>query len=254
MDILSKRDELEEMESVREIPKWTRRYAESRTLSVVVGLVIFTAGFLAMGGLSCLAAWSGLQGSRPLVVVSLALVVGAVGGWTWFSFVGARRLIPAITAYLYRGEGSVSPAGDEAAAPTQKAWAVLLICCVAAHVVLGLLDLLPLEYMQPISAAYVVPAMVLMGLRLRERSGGSPFLLLWPALYAVHAGLVVAGAPVQFGGKLMGLNMLVPVAGYGLVVALAGHLYNRIALRRLRALAAVPSGSADETTEGGEGR
>jgi hypothetical protein len=249
MDVPRRRDELEQMERVREIPKWTRRYAQNRTLPVAVSLVIFVLGSAAMGGLSWLGAWCLHTRAYLAASASLAALLGLVIFWVWFSFRGASRLIPSITAYLYRGEGSVwSGCGEEASA-SKTLGALVLGVCVALHVCLGVLGLLPLEYMQPISALYVVPAFLLMGVRMGKRSAGSPFMLLWPGLYALHAGLVVAGAPIQFTGSYTGLNMLIPVAGYGLVAALVGHLYSRFALRRLRAVA---SGVADEGIEGGD--
>ena len=65
--------------------------------------------------------------------------------------------------------------------------------------------------------------------------------LLWPALYAVHAILIVAGAPILFTGKWVSLNMMVPVAGYGILSALIAHLRGRFALRKLRRLAGAGS-------------
>jgi hypothetical protein len=73
----------------------------------------------------------------------------------------------------------------------------------------------------------------------------SPFLLMWPALYAIHAGLLLAGAPIRVEGPWDPLNMLVPTIGYGLVAGLAGHLYSRHALRRLRQAAALPPKKAE---------
>ena len=75
-------------------------------------------------------------------------------------------------------------------------------------------------------------------------------MMLWPTLYAIHAILLVAGAPIYFGGKWEALNMFVPVVGYGVLAALAGHIYSRIALRRLRTLATSPE-TPDQSIEGG---
>lgn len=248
----AEREPLATVERAREIPKWTRRYAENRTLPVAVSLVIFVLGSTAMGGLSYLGAWCLHRRAYPAASVSLAALLGVLIFWMWFSFRGARRLIPSISAYLYRGEGSVSLEGAEGAGRAGSFGAVVLGVGIALHVCLGVLDLLPLEYMQPVSALYIVPAVLLMGMRSARGSRGSPFMLLWPALYALHAGLVVAGVPIQFTGSYFGLNMLIPVAGYGLVAALAGHLYSRIALRRLRSLADASTLAGDEPLKGGE--
>ena len=69
-------------------------------------------------------------------------------------------------------------------------------------------------------------------------------MLLWPGLYALHAILIVAGAPIVFTGAWEGLNMLLPVAGYGLLAGLAGHIYSRFALRKLKD--AARAGLADD--------
>ncbi|MEZ6070602.1 MAG: hypothetical protein R3C10_10080 [Pirellulales bacterium] len=61
---------------------------------------------------------------------------------------------------------------------------------------------------------------------------------IWPALYTIHALLIVAGAPIVFHAPWDGLNMLIPIAGYGILAALVGHLYSRYALGKLRRLAA----------------
>jgi len=154
----------------------------------------------------------------------------------WFSLVGANRLLPAIAAWLYRGEGSASLGPDTCHAPALKWAAAFLMAGVTIHVALGFLGLLPLRLMQPVSLLYVGPFLLIAGLT--QRVEGSPFMLLWPVLYTIHAGLVLGGAPIQFGKGYDAPNMLEPVVGYGLLAALAGHVYSRFALRRLRALAA----------------
>ena len=108
---------------------------------------------------------------------------------------------------------------------------------------LGLMGFLPIKLMQPISAVYVVPFMVYLSIKLR--GVGSPFMLLWPLLYGLHAILLVAGAPIYFGGKLEALNVLIPMPGYGLIAALTGHIYSRFALKKLRRISASPEGQAE---------
>jgi hypothetical protein len=90
--------------------------------------------------------------------------------------------------------------------------------------------------MQPISALLVVPFLV--ALWAGNRQALSPIGLLWAGLYALHAVLIVAGAPVVFTGRLEILNMGLPVLGYGVLTAVVGHLYNRYALARMRQVAA----------------
>jgi len=237
-------------QDIRSIPTWTRRYAQSRTLPLVVFLGIFVVGFAAFGGLSYLTAWAYVSGQRALAVATMLLLSGFAAWWLWFSFVGARGIFRRITKRLYRNEGEVSVGPSPEANLLRAAPAVgfVFMFCVMAAVGLGLLGVLPIRYMQPVSALYVVPFLVYIGIT--QRGSGSPFMWLWPALYGIHAVLLVAGAPIYLGGKWEALNMLVPVVGYGLVAAIAGHIYSRVALRRLKALAGSPE--AEEGMRGEE--
>jgi len=231
-------------QDIRSIPTWARRYAQNRTLPMLGSLVIFVVGFAAFGGLSYLTAWAYVTGHRTLAVATMLLLSGFTAWWLWFSFVGGPGILRRITERLYRSEGAVSvgPSPEADMPRVTPAVGFLLVFCVIASVGLDLLEVLPIRYMQPVSALYVIPFFVYIGIT--QRGSGSPFMWLWPTLYGIHAILLVAGAPIYFGGTWEELNMLMPVVGYGLVAALAGHIYSRIALRRLRALARSPETEA----------
>ena len=230
----------EQDQDIRTIPTWTRRYAQNRTLPLVVFVGIFVVGFAAFGGLSYLTGWAHVTNQRALAVATMLLLCGLTVWWLWFSFVGAPAIFLRITERVYRKEGAVSvgPSPDPNRGRAAPAVAFLFMFCVMASVGLGLLGVLPIRHMQPVSALCVVPLLVYIGITLRGI--GSPFMWLWPALYGIHAILLVAGAPIRFSHPWEALNMLVPMVGYGLLAALAGHIYSRVALRRLRVLAGSP--------------
>jgi len=225
---------------VREIPKWARRYAQNRTLPVVVGIVIFVLGSCVFGGLSLLTAWAYVVDKRVLATASMLVLCGFAVWWVWYSFIGCARIIRGISERLYQGDGGVTVG---ACAGVEDSRGPLLVgfvfmFCILASIGLGLLGFLPIRYMQPISALYVVPFLCYLGLKMRRI--GSPFMFLWPGLYAIHAVLLVTGVPIGMGPML---DMFVPTIGYGLIATLAGHIYSRVALRRLRRLAASPDSS-----------
>jgi len=227
---------------IREIPTWARRYAQNRTLGVIVGLIVFCAGAGVFAGLGLLLghAW---QAEDTVQMAVWGVVTAAFATfWLWFSFFGAKGVMSAAVERIYAREGQAAASPAPEAFPVRMALPVAFVFmfCVLASVLLGILGLLPIRLMQPISALYCVPFMLYMGLI--QPKTGSPFMLLWPALYALHAVLLVAGAPIYFDDPYVGLNMLIPVAGYGLIAALAGHIYSRYALRRLKA-AASPDGN-----------
>jgi hypothetical protein len=183
------------------------------------------------GGFFILLAY--VLGQRTLAAVGVLALFGWTAFWIWFSFLGAARFMGHAAKWLYRREGEVSPEQPLGLVHGRNAaWAaVVLILCVEASVVLGFLGYIPERLMQPVSAIYLVPFMLYLGWKLRETS--SPFMMLWPVLYGVHAVLIVAGVLISRGPAF---DMLVPVFGYGLVAGLSGHIYSRIALRRLRSL------------------
>jgi len=247
---MSEKNNNEKEQDVRSIPTWIRRYAQNRTLPVAVNLLVFLAAFLAIGGLSYLTAWAYVSGQRVLAAASGLVLIAFMLWWLWFSFVGAARFTRRITERLYRAEGEVSvgPAPDQVVGRVSLWVPFLFAFCILASVQLGGMGFIPIRYMQPVSAIYFVPFVCYIG----SRSGttGSPLMLLWPALYALHAILLVAGAPIYFGGSYEALNMLIPTVGYGLIAALAAHIYSRFALRRLRRLATSPE-TPDQSIEGG---
>jgi len=229
-------------QDLKELPIWARRYAQNRTLSVVASLVIFTVAFCMFGGLSTLTAWAYVEHKRVLSAASMLVLCGFTAWWLWFSFIGATRIMGSISERLYRGDGGVSVGAS--AGIEQSRGPVLVgfvfMFCVFASVGLGFLGLYPIRLMQPVSALYSVPFLCYLGIKLRRF--GSPFMFLWPGLYAIHAVLLVTGVPIGMGPML---DMFVPTVGYGLVAALSGHVYSRVALRRLRALAATTETAED---------
>jgi hypothetical protein len=219
---------------VREIPKWAQRYARNRTLAFVVSQLIFIVAFPMFGGLAYLTGFAYMHGHRALAAAAVLALSGWTVFWIWFSFFSAEGLIGRVTKWLYRREGQVSPEQSlylvHGRRPTWAAF--VFVFCVIASVGLGLIGYIPERLMQPVSATYVVPFMLYLGWKLRETS--SPFMLLWPLLYGIHAILIATGVPISRGPMF---DMWFPLVGYGLGAGLAGHIYSRIALRRLRSLA-----------------
>ncbi len=251
MDAESRKRQSEAEAGLQEIPNWARRYAQNRTLRMVVFSGIFIAGAALFAGLGHLAAWALRSGSRPLMWASLAVLCICIGWWLWFAFFSGPRIIRRITERLYRGEGSVSMGGaPDTELPRVPNLAIgLLILLASAQMLLTHQGLVPERYVQPVSALYVIPFMLWVGLKLHPQPQ-SPFVFLWPVLYVIHGALILAGVPISRG---LWFDIFVPVVGYGFIAALAGHIYSRFALRRLRALSASP-GASDQHEGENDGR
>jgi hypothetical protein len=227
-----------------EIPKWAQRYARNRTLGVAWMLAVFLVVPCAMTGLALGCGWLFRQGQRPLGVAGAVLLIGLTLWWVWFLAVGIRGFAAYVGRRLHADEGTaVAAGGAPCVAGRATRWiAPVFLACVGATAILVGLGSIPLRFTQPVTALYGVPFMVY--LVLVQRQAVSPFLLLWPLLYAVHAALIVAGLPLNLPERYAGLDVVIPLAGYGVLAALVGHVYGRYALRRLRRLTRDPEGAA----------
>lgn len=239
MNQTSEESERNELEDAQQMQRWVRRYAQNRSLPVAVNLIVFAILSLAIAVPSY---WGGVayrEGNSTLLALCIGALVVALAATIYISvpWWGGRRL-QQTNERLYAGEGRVTISHPNG----KRMWlgaalAAGFALCLTASVVLGLLGYLPDgKYMQPISALYCVPFLVALNFLLRPATGYIP--LIWPLLYALHAALIVAGAPIVFAGAWEPLNMLVPIVGYGLLTSFIGHVYSRRALHRVRSLAA----------------
>ena len=217
-------------EELKEIPKWTRRYAENRTLPFMVSMFTFLLLFLGTGGLFYAAGIAYRSGNQLLFWICIFSIVLVITAIIW-----AARLIERL---LYRKEGQIKltiPAQTKKARMAGGIAGLLFGACVLISIILGVLGYIPIKYMQPVSAIYVVPYIVSLGIWQRPGVNPAGFLAwLWPILYAIHAILIVVGVPILFHGPWTALNMLIPIAGYGILCGLLGHLYSRYALKKLK--------------------
>jgi hypothetical protein len=245
------KSEREQLEEAQQLQHWVRHYAQNRSLPVLVALAVCALLFLAIALPSY---WGGIAyraGNTPMFVACAIVAIVAMAATIYVSVPrwGGRRL-QQIAEGLYAREGSVTIC----AAQPNRPWVIAAIavafgCCVVGTVVMGLLGYLPNgKYMQPISALYVVPFLVALNLLVRPATGYIP--LLWPVLYALHAALIVAGAPIVFVGPWEPLNMLVPIVGYGVLTSLVGHIYSRMALHNARAIVSRQLDRADLVQDG----
>jgi hypothetical protein len=244
------RSERSELDDAQQIQRWVRRYAQNRSLPVVVNLIAFTILFLAIALTSY---WGGIayrNGNSMLLAICLGILTIALTATIYLSVPrwGGQRL-QRMAAGLYAREGRVTISVPPGRRPRLAvALGMVFVVCVTGSVTLGVLGYLPDRYMQPVSALYVVPFLVALNFFMRPATGNIP--LLWPLLYALHASLIVAGVPIVFVGVWEPLNMLVPTVGYGLLVSLIGHVYSRWALHRVRSLAARELAGANRLLEG----
>lgn len=219
----------------REISKWARVYGQNRrSVAVVIGLLVCMLLFFAISGFSYLAGQAYRDDNMPLFLISVAILVATSAATIYIAVPPwCGRLVERLIKRFYASEGNVELTVPVA---SRRPWFLLLAvafaACILAMVRFG--DYIPAKYHQPVSALYVVPFLV--GLTMLMRPAVGLVLLAWAALFALHAILIVAGAPILFAGRWESLNTLIPMAGYGILVHVISHVYSRFALRRLRSL------------------
>jgi len=233
-------------EEMQEIAKLAHSYAEGRRIGpFLVYWVVFILLCAAIGLPSHFAGGAYLAGNMVGFWLCIAALVLAVGAAVWFAVRGDRWM-ERTAERLYGREGRATVAVPQTR--RNKKWftvaLVLFLGCIIASVILDL----PTEYMQPISAIYTVPFLVFLVAWNRREIGLG--MLLWPGLYAAHAILIVAGAPIRFSGEWESLNMLIPIAGYGLLLGLIGYAVNRLTLRKLKKLTRVDPAGGPANGEG----
>ena len=189
----------------REVSKWARAYGQNRSLPLVIYCTFFVLLTAAIGVPSYLAGMAYNGGYMILCWICVVFAVFAFAAIIYFSRCG-RTITERIAKRFYQNEGDVAVSAQKAAwTPTPRAVLgviVTLFVCLFATAILDALGYLPeiegngesSHYMQPITAIYGVPAMVVLILLMRPAVGW--LSLLWPGLYGLHAILIVAGAPI----------------------------------------------------------
>ena len=244
----------ENTEKLKEIPKWTRKYAQNRTLTILVLMVIlmlFSMFIAAIVGFTLALAVAGFRkGNIVLGCVGIAVLIAVLAALAKFyififaKFGGKNKglLDQIIDSWIYGREGIASIPMPEAT--KKKKWLEITVAIVWGGLFLGtmylsMVNFIPVKYVQPISALYCVPYMVFGWYFWRSPKIG-PIYLLSPILYAIHAILIVAGVPIFFRvpAQLSFIfNVCLPLIGYGFLPFIIGHFYSRYALKKLKGLA-----------------
>lgn len=238
----------------RQIAKWAERYARSRTLPFLVQwffivCLVVVIGLLSQGAL--MSYWH----HRPVLqwvcivsvgVLTLALMSFSMSRW-------GREQIWRVSQWLYGKEGYAAYSGHRRAERARRLrWIPVIGVGLAVYLLAGAvlvgLRYLEMKYLQPYSAFFMLP--FLGSMIVSQRLGF--WAWIWPALYGLHAVLLLAGAPLNFEGQWQFLDIIVPVFGYGLVSMVVGHLYSRYALRKLKRLARAGLTESESESEDGQ--
>ena len=236
-----------ESKNLREIPKWTRRYAQNRTLTPLVQVIIIVLLGMSIAALLVFAGIAFMKGNLILASTCMA-VLAAIYIFLFISIrkMRGKKIDGWMGQRLYPYEGTVSIAEPESM--KKKKWlgyvvGIVFGGCFLGTMFLGMNGYFAIKYMQPISALYCVPFMIFLYFSQKPKVG--PLMLLWPILYTIHAILVLVGVPISFTGNLGVWNMFLPFIGYFVLTNMIGHLYGRYALKKLKGITHLEGDDAD---------
>ncbi len=216
---------LAETEKLKEIPKWTRRYAESRTAP----LIIFSMVFIALFGVVSLSVYFFLKGQFILAAI---MVVLYVAGFIYFVVTWDRH-----EARYFTKTGIPQ---SESVQQIRKFLPLPLILFVVISVIMEQRGIFPAHLSVPISAVYVCPLLIFANWRWAR---GSFIGYLWAGLYGAWAIAILLKVPVLTFSE-GGIRQLKPgdevylaVPVTGVITGMAAYIYSRYALKKLKTTA-----------------
>ena len=238
-------------EKLKEIPKWTRKYAQNRTLSVYVHIVIITLISLGVAVLLYVAGGAFVKGHMILAGVGAALLAAVLIGliFSVSKFGGKNKggtyqrinqwIYQRIDQWIYGKEGTASmpePKVTKKQKRIEYVFLAVFIICIIGTIYFSMKGYISFKYIQPVTALYHVPFWVYAYFLRWSRFG--PLVLICPILYTIHAILIIAGVPIYFTGDFDGIiwNMFLPAIGYTFLAHVIAHLYSRYALKKLKGL------------------
>jgi len=253
---------------LRDIPKWAHRYLQNRAILPVLllatllgALFASVLAFIIFGPMMLLHRLFSLAGYDLRGSPIACVWAGGVALLVAWLLVRHRGRYAEILRAVGRTSGNwiVRRGGCATPLPAKTVkWSphwlpyVMIIVMVGPLLMIGRCEWLPPQYWQPLTALLWVPGLSYGIVRpMRGEPASSRLLLLWPALYGLHAVLIMAGLPIYVTGNYSMVANYVLFIGYGVIAALAAHIYSRYALRRLRTLATSPETPDQSIEEGG---
>ena len=222
---VERNQEPREMEKLKQIPKWARRYAESRTAP----LIIFSLISIVLFGGASLGVYCFLKGKFILAAIMMVL---CLVGFLYFVITCDRH-----EARYFTKTGIPQ---SESIKQIRKYMPLPLIAFVIISVALEQRGVFPHHLSVPISAVYICPLLIFANWRWAR---GSFIGYLWAGLYGAWAIAILFKVPVltfsEGGIRQMnpGDEMYLAVPVTGLITGVAAYIYSRHALKKLKTAA-----------------
>lgn len=252
----------QDTEKLKEIPKLTRKYAQNRTLTIIVlmamtmlfsivfaGLISFPVG-LASAGFRKGNMVLGYVGIAASVVVFVAMSIFLVITLKKFGGKNRGTLDQLIDKWTYGKEGTVAVSKPKS---SKKKICLEIIMSATGFIlfygswILTVHGYVTYKYLQPVSALYVIPYTVC-GWYFFQSPRMGPIYLLHPIFYAIHAILIVSGVPMFFTtDSFCMLSMVLPGIGYMFLAFAISYIYSRYALKKLKGISHLEGDTENES-------
>jgi hypothetical protein len=250
----------QDTEKLKEIPKWTRKYAQNRTLTIIVLMAMimlfsmFVAGLVSFALVLTTAGFR--KGNMILGCVGIAVLVAELAAISIFLIIiiskygGKNRglIDQLIDQRIYGKEGTATvpvPKSSKKKICLEIVFSAVFFICFFGSWHLAMEGFLAYKYLQPVSALYIVP-FVVCGWYFWQSPRMGPIYLLHPIFYAIHAILILAGVPIFFTGIWSIFSISLPFIGYGFLAYVIGHVYSRYALKKLKTAAHLQENTNEE--------
>ena len=212
-------------EKLKEIPKWARRYAENRTVLLIVWMTVR----LGLLGAVFLGVYCFLKGRFILGAIMMVLYVA--------TFIYLLLTYDRHEARYFTKTGIPQ---SESVQQIRKFLPLPLILSVVIIVIMEQRGVFPAHLRVPISAAFICPLLIFANWRWAR---GSFIGYLWATLYGAWAIAILFKVPIltfsEGGVRLLNpgdeMHLAVPVTG--LITGLVAYIYSRYALKKLRMMA-----------------
>jgi len=213
----------QDTEKLKEIPKWARRYAESRTAPMIIFHLVFIVSF----GIAFLSVYFFL---KEMFILGAFMAVIDIVLFLYFVIAWDRHEIRYFTKTGIPQSDSIKQ--------IRKFLPIPLLLFVVIHMIMEQRGVFPAHLDVPISAVYICPLLIFANWRWGR---GSFIGYLWAALYGGWAIAILFKIPVltfSQGGQLKpGDEMYLAAPVTGMITGLVAYIYSRYALKKLKTTA-----------------
>jgi len=219
-DDIEKEKTKDELENLGQL---VDRYAQSRSLGLLIPLSIMAINALLLIGSIELALWKPEARWTGVIFWSVAL-------WVPVSIWVCYKLVVRYGDRFYAKDGKVELRQEKTSA---LAFIVFVLAFLGATV-LGAVGVIPIRW----ALTLALTSAGLFVLYSGKKEKQAPLYIVWSSLLLIEAVVTAAGLPTPFAGKgyLYSLFavLLTYIVGAGLITLLVVHIYNRKILRKIK--------------------